>query len=770
MLGFQNPLYYEPDFVILRSARRRDRGGGFEGNCQRPERGGDRECIRRIARCAGSKTTTDARGRFEFPKAAPGKYQLVTEATGFANDERTVEIAAEGTPPEIVIELKIEKQETTVDVGGKVNPLANSDPNYRSLRTSDPAGSFQVSNLLLQRDVGSFTFESGQFSFAPPVLGRVVYAVFTGKGHFKLRPILPLEASYVARMVGDREVNEDFKSAVLVFTDSTAEEIRKASKASDDQPVSKDAWKEFRHRVRARQDRIRSLVEAELMGENVANLDADLLGELLNPAQAGSFQAYIHGNKLGDLRFISNKAGALPQMPSPEETALINLDPGGEKDAILYMSHTLKEYQDRSAYSMENHHIVEAERYEIETVIGRLGKLTSVAEIRMKARIDGVRVVKFGLLPSLRVTRVAIGDKDISYVQEGRKEDGSFYVILPTAMTKGGEVQIHVEYEGNKVVESEGGGTYSIGARTAWYPSLNAFQDRAIYDLTFKVPKGNTMVSVGKLEKEWKEGGYACSHWVTETPLAVAGFNFGLFKKKSLEDETTKYQIEGYATVEVPDYLKDHGFGAMAPSALITNAMVDAENAVRLYSAWFGALPYGRLAVTMQPEFNFGQSWPTLVYLPVTAFLDSTQRWSLFGSGEFKFGEFIQEVTPHEVSHQWWGHEIGWATYRDQWLSEGFADFSAGLFLQLMEKKPDLYLKYWDRAEGNDHEEERMGIHRERCRSGVDGAPAEHVQDRSGVSAGRVFEGRLHPAYVALPDEGSEDRRHGFHRHDEGLR
>jgi len=135
----------------------------------------------------------------------------------------------------------------------------------------------------------------------------------------------------------------------------------------------------------------------------------------------------------------------------------------------------------------------------------------------------------------------------------------------------------------------------------------------------------------------------------------------------------------------------------MAPSAMIQNAIVDGENSVRLFTAWFGPVPYDRLALTMQPEFNFGQSWPGLVYLPVTAFLDSTQRWSLMGQSAFKFAEFIQELTPHEVSHQWWGHAIGWASYRDQWLSEGFADFSAGLYLQVIEKKPEEYRKYWER-------------------------------------------------------------------------
>ena len=39
----------------------------------------------------------------------------------------------------------------------------------------------------------------------------------------------------------------------------------------------------------------------------------------------------------------------------------------------------------------------------------------------------------------------------------------------------------------------------------------------------------------------------------------------------------------------------------------------------------------------------------------------------------------------HEMSHQWWGHLVGWKSYHDQWMSEGFAQFSGDLYVQLRE-------------------------------------------------------------------------------------
>jgi hypothetical protein len=142
-------------------------------------------------------------------------------------------------------------------------------------------------------------------------------------------------------------------------------------------------------------------------------------------------------------------------------------------------------------------------------------------------------------------------------------------------------------------------------------------------------------------------------------PLAVAGFNFGDFKEKRIENPKTKYVIEGYATTELPDYMRSvRDIGGMAPSRLLEHGMAEAQASIIIFEDFFGKAPYGRIAVTQQPEVSFGQSWPTLVYLPIIAFFDSTQRWQMMGSVNNKLTEFIEEVTPHEVAHQWWGHMV----------------------------------------------------------------------------------------------------------------
>jgi len=641
-------------------------------------------------------TSTAADGQFHFTDIAPGTYTLHVEHEGFETLEQLVTVATDDL--HLALSLRILSQQAEVEVEGGRSRLANADPNYRALRDGQPVKAVHVDNLVLKRDVGVLTLRSGTVSFLPPVLHRTALAVFIGEGHFHLDPVLAMEKDHLELITGARAVDEDFDSLLLAFTDGALDEIIAKSHPAEPSPKEAAALRDFHRELRHRTETPRSFTEYLLADENPANVEAELLAELYNPKYAGSFSAYIHGRKHAHLRFLVKPQGAVPDL-SPEEVALINVDPVGNEDGIWYLSHLESEWRASTASSNEDRRTIAVEHYRIDTLLGSRDRLTAAADVRFHPLRDGDRVVPFALLPNLRVSRVTLEGREIGFIQESRRVDGSFFVIMPEVMAKDRAYTIHVEYDGDKVVFSEGGGNYSVGARTCWYPASAAFRDRATYDLVFRVPKSFTLVSVGRQVKDEREDNQQVTEWKSDVPLAVAGFNYGLFRKKQRTDDKTNYDVQAYATQDVPDYLRGAAEHMnLTPLALADSAIVDGMNAVRLYTAWFGPLPYGRIAITQQPAPNYGQSWPGLVYLPLTAFLDATQRWRLLGGRAFRFNDFILEVTPHEVSHQWWGHLVGWASLRDQWLSEGFADFSAGLFLELTNPKPDQYLHYLEEA------------------------------------------------------------------------
>jgi hypothetical protein len=590
----------------------------------------------------------------------------------------------------------------------------NQDANYRALREGKLAESFNTENIVLQRDVGTLTLKSGEISFLAPVLGRQAVAVFTGEGRFHLKPAQPTETARLRFTIGAPEIDEEFDAALLYFTDSTVEEVRGQAKSGPVSAKNEAELQKFRSQLRSRVETPRSFMEYEMFGESIPNLDAEVLAELYNPAHAGTFIALLHAHKHPQMRFLIRPQGAIPWM-GPEEVALINVDPGDEQDGIWYMSHTLEEVQAHKYSSSEEKHIVAPEHYDMDVHVGKNDHLAAKTGLRFKAERDGDRVIAFSLLPNLRVSSANLDGKPIDFIQEGAKQDGELSLILPQPTVKDHEYTVEMEYEGNKVVHNEGGGNYSVGARENWYPAASVFRDRATYDITFHSPKNLTLVGVGKAAGEKREAGEVVTEWKSDEPLLVAGFNYGDFKKKERTDDVDKTTLEAYATAEPPDWLKAasgesplneinglHQGGEsssimLTPSAMAEHVLVDALNSVRIYTHWYGPTAYGRLAVTQQPAFDFGQSWPTLIYLPISAFLDPTTRWRLLGRNTFRFSkEFINVVTAHEVAHQWWGHTVGQASYHDNWLSEGFADFSAALFLEASQPNTDDAQKFWD--------------------------------------------------------------------------
>jgi hypothetical protein len=657
--------------------------------------------------------TSDGQGKFVSPDLKPGSYSLRVTREGFEPLVKTVDLHGVA---ELELQLAVAKQHEEVSVFTNGRDYANADPIYKQLRNIGLGETFRFDDFNLHLDTTTFRFQKGTLTLLNPVNGVVTGAIFIGEGHMNLKPVTFLDAAELKRRSGTGEVDEDFSEIVFRFTGEERQQFTSGMKEKVDAPAEAlsafDHWKE---KVRKRREEALGYTEFLLHGETMDNVDADLLASVYNPSHPPFVNAYIRGRKHSDLRFfVRTRVGALPQLDSPEEVALINYNPEAMDDGVWYLSHLRSEYADNRASSSEDSRLFATSAYKIETIISRNSHLFSTATISFKPLLPGERVLKFGLLPNLRVSRV-IDDQsqDLYYVQEGRREDGSFYVILPRAPEMGKQYSITVQYEGDKVLESAGDGSFYVRARTSWYPNLNGFGEHAIFDLTFKVPKKYKVISVGKLKDESTEREYAVTHWVTPVPVAVAGFNYGDYQKLELDDEKTGFKISGYYLTELPDSLRRFEvLRSMAPKGMTKYALEQTRAQLQVCNFFFGKIPYDEIHVTEQPDFNFGQSWPSLVYLPISAYTDSTQRWMMFGTIDSKFSGFVQEVTPHEVAHQWWGHAVGWASYHDQWLSEGFAEFSAGLFLQQAvagDWRKD-YIDFWNRLQKRIVEKNNFGI------------------------------------------------------------
>jgi len=197
---------------------------------------------------------------------------------------------------------------------------------------------------------------------------------------------------------------------------------------------------------------------------------------------------------------------------------------------------------------------------------------------------------------------------------------------------------------------------------TTWYPR-HGYQTRSQFDITFRHKKDHLVVSIGQRlregpseadEEEW------VTRWVTTEPVSLSAFAVGKFER-----HTENAEVAGQE-VPIEFYSVSGGYQAIKEEFVLAELI----NGVHYFSALFGDYPYGRLGAVYYPG-SVGRGFPSLLFLPVEGYANLH---------EFAF-------IAHEGAHQWWGDVVGWRSYRDQWLSEGFAEYS-GVLYTAFRKKP----------------------------------------------------------------------------------
>lgn len=647
---------------------------------------------------------TDAQGRYKVENLPPGIYNIRVSVKGFTDRRREQISVKDDGAVSIDLSLEIAPVEAQVKVPTQ---KGNLDPVYLNLRQlgksdQDFAGDYAVVNdLQLQRDAARFTLKSGELYFIKPVENKITAAVFIGDGQLTLTPPIDVEKNSLKVFTGEGYITEQFNRLVIRFSDTTFEDVKSSPNAT--MKTGGPAASQARGLYRDNQELLRKRLRD--------NRELRTLYDLYNPGRDGYFTAFIDGKRFNKLVFMIEPLG-VPRA-TPEEVALLSY---GDSDGGLWTAfHRVDEYRKGTASSSEDHRIIDITRHEIDAAI-KGSHLAAIDRITFINLVPGTRVVPFELYGSLRVTRVQDAEgNDLGFIQEDKNEDSDFGVILPKPLEAGKTYQLVVHYDGSDALRDSGGGNFILIPRSTWYPgNANTLfaEDRAIFDMTFRYPKNYMFVGTGApVAPDSREGDLSVAKWSSgETELAVAGFNYGRFKKKVVSDKDSGYDVEFYANVEVPNEIREiqqmieqaeargartmTTLGSISTAAIADAALADAQNATRIYNAFFGKLPYSRLAMTQQPAANFGQAWPTLVYMPYMAFIDSTQRTQLLGT-RGGTDTFWRYVAPHEIAHQWWGHIIGWDSYRDQWMSEGFSEFSSSLYVQFI-RGNDKFVDFWE--------------------------------------------------------------------------
>ena len=565
-------------------------------------------------------------------------------------------------------------------VAAQTPPAPNAHPAYVELRKlAVGTEAVQVKDFELTKDAATFTL-TGTIHFLPPVNGKITGAVFLGQGGMKYVPPIGVERAMLRNLTREDAFNETFERAVFRFTDDTAEAIKKGASGPASGPgnQAQDALKDVNQALRV------TLKD---------NLHARILHDVLSPNPGGLFHAYISGRKYSDkMAYMIDPQGA--GFVAPEEIQLFSW--ANNKDGIFAGHHYSSFYTKRGRTPTTPGGWIDIEHQKLETEISSSGELVGAATTTFASMLDGLSAIPLSLFPTLRVSSVTDANgKPLAFIQESEDFDADFWVVLPKALAKGEKLTIRTVYKGKDAISAEGNDNYFPVARTNWYPNNIGIKDYATYDMTFSVHKRMKLVATGDFVSEAIEGDKYVSKWKTDYPKSVAGFNLGLFKRD--EAKVGEYTIVALANITPSNMitqLSRANIGSFDTASSNKYALSEAQVAMQVYSDYFGPISLKQIHITQQTACNFGQAWPGVIYIPTCYYWNPTMRHQL--GLKDTLGGYWDSVASHEVAHLWWGHALGWNSYRDQWMSEGFSHLSASLFLQAAyAKEPERFRNFW---------------------------------------------------------------------------
>lgn len=542
---------------------------------------------------------------------------------------------------------------------GQENPSSKEKDTYSRIKSFALAsGSIDVNNLVIKKDRVHITLTGTVYPSAL-IDGRVTGAVFMGAGKFSVEtPPSEFEKENLKRLFGVDAVESDFSTAVFRFTDDTDRlfgQVKSESAVND----------------RAQKKAIE--VDARILKETGVNLAGRTALSLQNVESPGFFFANFEGGKRGRFSFIFD-----PQCRIPAVNFKIN---GGEKGVIwsyipaLYDNeiwlafYSLQNYERGLVEYSDAHDQIDNTHYDLDLDLREHKK-----SIRVAARISAVslqsnlRALAFNLgedlseyenhrlTKQLRLKSARLGGEALAFAQEDW--EGGFTLFLNRALKAGEKLDLDLILEGDFMYDSKSVADCHYPRSSATWLPRHGYLDRATFTLTFHHPKSLVIASGGARTSESPDPeskNTNLTRYEMAVPVPIVTFALAPFER-----HTSTIKWDNGKTPTPLEFASLAGYDAPIKEAFI---LAELSNTARYMSAVFGDYPYPSFGAAFHP-FSYGLGFPTLLMIPAA---DRSTNMTF---------AFIA----HETAHQWWGNIVSWRSYRDQWLSEGFAEYSGVLY------------------------------------------------------------------------------------------
>lgn len=204
-----------------------------------------------------------------------------------------------------------------------------------------------------------------------------------------------------------------------------------------------------------------------------------------------------------------------------------------------------------------------------------------------------------------------------------------------------------------------------------WIPSLDHPSAKATVTFTITAPAGNEVVANGALDRVERPSKTTRTWTYTESVpippycMIIAVGDFAKLGPPLGRGETPLY----YYVPQTDKSFAMQGFGPALPS-------------LKFFSQTVAPYPYEKLALIIGAT-RFGGMENSSAIVFGSSIFDEKPGAQM--SSIYHIRESLVDTVAHEIAHQWFGDSVTESTWSDLWLSEGFATYFAGLFIQRQE-------------------------------------------------------------------------------------
>jgi aminopeptidase N len=324
------------------------------------------------------------------------------------------------------------------------------------------------------------------------------------------------------------------------------------------------------------------------------------------------------------------------------------------------------------------------------TLNDQLSELTSA-----NARID-VLIVKHTSLIDLdfgemTIDSVTLDSKPASFTHK----DGKLQVNLPYPAKAGTRFVLTVNYHGKPkdgliLTKDKDGKPSAVGDNWPdrvhhWIPTLDHPSAKATITFNITAPAREEVVANGRLDHvETSASGQRTWTFSEGVPIPPYCMIIGVGQFARLEPTQPAVTPLSYYVAQSESHFAQKGFAPAIPS-------------LQFYTQTVAPYPYEKLALIVGATRYGGMENSSAIVFTNNLFnRNSAARVST------TFGVPSNNVSliAHEIAHQWFGDSVTESTWSDLWLSEGFATYFAGLFLQRFEGE-DAFQVYMKAAASN---------------------------------------------------------------------